>query len=570
MGRRGPGLGTKLALATVASIAVLLTAFGVVYGRLSRQGQEHLVLQSEDRLGEIIRRSTRTAMLRNDRDELATVLFEIGRQPQLQRVRIYDKTGTIRYSSLPTEVGVRVDLSADACDRCHSSAEPLTHLERGERTRIYRAGGHRVMGTIHPIGNDPDCSNAACHVHAPGQAVLGVLDVQMSLEQVDAYTRRWSWNFVLTSLLVMAIVSGLSFLLVRRTFNRPVKNLLAATRAVSAGNLAMRVPDRFDSELSELVRAFNQMTADLQEARRESEEWAGTLERRVDEKSAALRRAQDEMIEVEKMASLGKLAAVVAHEINNPLAGIRTYARLLLKKMSRGAAAGEAAGKAAGEAASEGSPGAPFGGREAAAALGSLTGPEVADWLGRIESEAARCGEIVRNLLAFSRSSRPQVTANDLNEVIRQSVRLVQHQLDLSSIQARFELDPALPAVECDAQQIKQALLSILINSCEAMAQGGELLVATHVSGTDGHAEIVCRDSGIGMDEETRKHVFEPFFTTKDGTAAGGTGLGLAVAYTIVRSHGGTITVDSAPGRGSSFLLRLPCRQDRGETEGES
>jgi signal transduction histidine kinase len=543
-------------------------------------------------------------MLRNDRNELANVLFEIGRQPQLQRVRIYDKTGTIRYSSLPTEVGVRVDLSADACDRCHSSARPLTRLERGERTRIYRAGGHRVMGTIHPVGNDPDCSNAACHVHAPGQAVLGVLDVQMSLEQIDAYTQRWSRNFVLSSLLVMAIVSGLSFLFVRRTFNRPVKNLLAATRAVSAGNLAMRVPDRFDSELSELVRAFNQMTADLQEARRESEEWAGTLERRVDEKSAALRRAQDEMIEVEKMASLGKLAAVVAHEINNPLAGIRTYARLLLKKMSRGAAkaAGEgtpgggaseggvsgdgvsgggaprggapslggSGGKAPGTAASGDKEGSPFDGGETAAALGSLAGPEVADWLGRIESEAARCGEIVRNLLAFSRSSRPQVTGNDLNEVIRQSVRLVQHQLDLSSIHAHLELDPTFPAVECDAQQIKQALLSILINACEAMPQGGELTVATHVSGTDGQAEIVLRDSGMGMDEETRKHVFEPFFTTKDGTAASGTGLGLAVAYTIVRSHGGTITVDSAPGRGSRFLLRMPRHQTRSETEGES
>jgi two-component system NtrC family sensor kinase len=555
-------------------MAVLLTAFGVVYGRLSRQGQEHLVLQSEDRLGEIIRRSTRTAMLRNDRDELATVLFEIGRQPQLQRVRIYDKTGTIRYSSLPTEVGVRVDLSADACDRCHSSAQPLTRLERSERTRIYRAGGHRVMGTIHPIANDPDCASADCHVHAPGQAVLGVLDVQMSLAQVDAYTRRWSGNFILSSLLVMAIVSGLSFLFVRRTFNRPVMNLLAATRAVSAGNLAMRVPDRFDSELSELVQAFNQMTADLQEARRESEDWAGTLERRVDEKSTALRRAQDEMIEVEKMASLGKLAAVVAHEINNPLTGIRTYARLLLKKMDRGAAtaAGEGApgGGAPGGPSSRGPQGVPTDGGRAAATLGSLAGPEVADWLGRIESEAARCGEIVRNLLAFSRSSRPQVTANDLNEVIRQSVRLVQHQLDLSSIHARLELDPALPTVECDAQQVKQALLSILINACEAMPQGGELVVATHLSGADGQAEIILRDSGMGMDEETRKHVFEPFFTTKDGSAVGGTGLGLAVAYTIVRSHGGTVTVDSAPGRGSSFVLRLPGQQERSETEGES
>jgi signal transduction histidine kinase len=102
------------------------------------------------------------------------------------------------------------------------------------------------------------------------------------------------------------------------------------------------------------------------------------------------------------------------------------------------------------------------------------------------------------------------------------------------------------------------------------MPQGGELGLTTHFSSADGQAEIVLRDSGMGMDEETRKHVFEPFFTTKDGSAIGGTGLGLAVAYTIVRSHGGTITVDSAPGRGSRFVLRLPRQQERSEPEGES
>jgi two-component system NtrC family sensor kinase len=422
------------------------------------------------------------------------------------------------------------------------------------------------MGTIHPVGNEPDCSTAGCHVHAPGQAVLGVLDVQMSLSQVDDYTRRWTRDYILYSLVILGALSGISFLFVRRTFDRPVRNLLAATRAVSAGNLALHVPERSDSELTDLVRAFNQMTADLREARRESEEWAATLERRVEEKGRALKRAQDDMLQVEKMASLGKLAAVVAHEVNNPLAGIRTYARLILKKMAQSAPppGAEPGGADRESGAATGADGI------AAAARGRVEGAEVAEWLGRIESEATRCGEIVRSLLAFSRSSQPRVVATDLNGVIRESMTLVQLQLDRGSIRSRLELDPALPPVECDPQQVKQALLSMLINACEAMPRGGELFVGTHPPDAAGYAEITLRDTGVGMGEETRKHVFEPFFTTKEGTAASGTGLGLAVAYTIVRSHGGTITVESAPGRGSSFVIRLPLVRAREAAEGEA
>lgn len=572
MGSPRPGLGTKLALALVGGMAVLLTAFGLVYDRLSRAGQERVFILTEDRLGDMIRRATRTAMLRNDREDLALTLLEIGRESQVERVRIYDKKGEIRYSSRPQEVGEQVDMSADACDRCHATAEPLTRLDRRERTRIYRSGGHRVMGTIHPIPNEPDCSSAECHVHGAEQAVLGVLDVQMSLASIDQFSRNWSRSFLGWAVLTLLGVSAFSFFLVRHSVNRPVRELVAATRAISAGDLDQRVSDRFDSELSELVRSFNQMTRDLQEARRESQEWARTLEHRVQEKSEALRRAQDEMVQVEKMASLGKLAAVVAHEINNPLAGIRTFARLLLKKSRRAGPAPEA-------------PGAP-----AADAAASLTGTslppsdeESREWLARIESEAGRCGEIVRNLLAFSRGSSPRTAPADLNEIVGQSVRLVQHQLDLASIGTRLDLAADLPAVECDAQQMKQALLTMLINACEAMPQGGELWIETSTAvartspardrgGASGPAdgvEIRIRDTGLGMDEETRKHIFEPFFTTKEGSAVSGTGLGLAVAYNIVRSHGGNLSVESAPGAGSTFIVKLPLSRLGAMSEGD-
>jgi len=550
-------------------MVVLLTAFGFIYVRLSREGQERLMLLSEDRMGDVLRRATRNAMLRNNRDDLAATFRDVAREPQLERLRIYDKTGTIRYSSQPAEVGDRVDLTADACDRCHATAQPLTRLEQTERTRIYRAGGRRVMGTIQPIPNEPDCSTAGCHVHDPQQAVLGVLDVQMSLEEVERVTADWTRRFVGWSLLTLGLVSGLSFLLVRRTFIRPVRDLVAATRAISAGDLEQRVPDRFGTELGELVQSFNQMTADLGDARRESEHLARTLEQRVKEKSDALRRTQDEMVQVEKMASLGKLAAVVAHEINNPLAGIRTYARLLLKKGAGPAPLPPAEGGAVVAGRSDRGPSA----------------DESRAWLARIESEAARCGEIVRNLLSFARPSSPRVVAADVNEIVRQSVRLVQHQLDLSSIATRFELDDALPLLECDPQQIKQALLSVLINACEAMPQGGELHLRTAFGRGAGSAEgpegatvalprdrieIAVRDTGVGMDAETLKHVFEPFFTTKDGTAASGTGLGLAVAYNIARGHGGAITVASALGEGSLFTLHLPAAAAPPNPEGDA
>jgi two-component system NtrC family sensor kinase len=173
--------------------------------------------------------------------------------------------------------------------------------------------------------------------------------------------------------------------------------------------------------------------------------------------------------------------------------------------------------------------------------------------LGMIESEAARCGEIVKHLLQFSRPSRPRAESCDVNELVRGSVRLVQHQIDLKGLESEIQLDAAAPVVVCDPQQIRQALVAILINACEAMSGEGKLSVATR-SMPDGGVTLSIRDTGVGIDPETRKHLFEPFYTTKEQ----GGGLGLAVVYGIIRGHGGRIEVESTPGEFTLFRLYLP------------
>jgi two-component system NtrC family sensor kinase len=226
------------------------------------------------------------------------------------------------------------------------------------------------------------------------------------------------------------------------------------------------------------------------------------------------------------MASIGKLAAIVAHEINNPLAGILVYAKLLLKKLNKTKGAGPDA-------------------------------EAFRTHLDMIAAESARCGDIVKNLLQFSRQAKTNLEPNDLNEIIYQSVRLVQHKIDLMAVETELRLDDACRRVTCDAPQIKQAMVALLINACEAMRPGeGRLLVSSQPLADERAVEIRITDNGVGMDEETRRQIFEPFFTTKE--QGKGVGLGLAIVYGIITSHAGEIEVESAPGCGTTFIIRLP------------
>ncbi|HSQ20147.1 MAG TPA: ATP-binding protein, partial [Blastocatellia bacterium] len=325
-------------------------------------------------------------------------------------------------------------------------------------------------------------------------------------------------NLIGAGVIISLMVGLLMWVLV----NRPVKRLIVGTKRVAAGDLDYKIRVSSKDELGELAFSFNRMTSELKRANAEVAGWAKTLESRVEEKTAELKHAQEHLVHVERMASIGKLAAIVAHEINNPLAGILVYAKLLLKKLA-----------------------------------GDRSADQSRQYLSMIASESARCGDIVKNLLQFSRQARVNPEPHDINEIITQSLSLIQHKVDLMGIATEIHLDETLNHVVCDAQQIKQALVALLINACEAMKQGAGILRIESRALPDRRAvEIEVSDDGVGMDEETRKHIFEPFFTTKEDVK--GVGLGLAVVYGIVNGHSGEIEVKSSPGLGTTFVIRLP------------
>jgi two-component system NtrC family sensor kinase len=247
----------------------------------------------------------------------------------------------------------------------------------------------------------------------------------------------------------------------------------------------------------------------------------------VSERTRELNAAQRKLLQADRMASLGQLAASVAHEINNPVSGVLNLSMLLERIMSNG--------------------GIPAG-REA----------EVRKYLGQISAETARVGRIVSDLLAFSRRSKPQRAPADLNKLVRATAGLVGHKLKLIDAKVTFDLAEDLPAVECDASQMQQVILNLVLNAAEAMQSrsGGELVVRTSILPDRSGVELRVSDTGEGIAPENLSKIFDPFFTTKP--EGKGVGLGLAVLYGIVKAHEGEVEVSSRRDEGTTFIVTLP------------
>ncbi len=518
----------KLIGSLLAMMFVIFALLGYLNIRLHRQHLEAATLASAERVSDVINRSTTYYMLRNDREGLYHAIQTMADEPGMVKVRILDQQGRVSYSTDPKEVSHVLDKTAEACYGCHAKSQPLTLLNRPDRFRIYRnGGGTRVLGIITPIQNQPGCSNADCHAHPASQQVLGVLDTNLSLAKADEQLKVSTARMLYYTAGAMLIIAVLSWLFVWSEVGKPIKALKKGTEHLARGELGYQIEVRSRDEVGDLAESFNGMSLQLRAANEEIVTWAKTLEDRVDQKTRELKRAHDHVLHVEKMASIGKMAAVVAHEVNNPLSGILTYAKLLRKWVASGQTEHEK--------------------RE-----------EAIQCLELIAAESRRCGDLVKNLLTLSRTAPMNVQSTDLHAVIDRSLLLVRHQLELGGVQLQLNYAENLPFVPCDPAQIEQVLLVLIMNAIDAMPRGGNLWIKTELSGDENEIKIQVRDDGAGIAPDVLPQIFEPFLTTKE--SGRGVGLGLAISRGIVERHQGRIEVESTLGRGTTFTVTLPAQ----------
>lgn len=380
--------------------------------------------------------------------------------------------------------------------------DPPQSAGMGPELELYSLGG--------------DVTHDAQEKEVIGSAVIGLTTHYLE-ETIGDLRDKMIWITAVAILVAMLIVS-----IVVRLSITPINELVVATGRIAAGDYDTKVGETRNDEIGDLARSFNKMTGDLKKSRDALVE-KELLEALVVE----LRETQEQLVQAGKLAALGQLAAGVAHEINNPLAGIMGYAQLLTEKLQRAAREG----------------------------VTSEDIPRFISYVENMEKQSQRCKHIVQNLLKFARAStQEEMSEIDCNRVIEETLGLIAHQLEQSSIDVVTHYDPQLPRVYAQEGKLQQVITNIVINAMQAIEQRGSITIST--AQRQDRVVVTIRDTGVGIPTEHLNKVFEPFFTTKE--LGKGTGLGLSVTYGLVHEMGGRIELESAVGQGTTFTIALP------------
>lgn len=534
----------KLIMAVGALMAMGSVVFGYIFIRYEENIMMRNLVDSASSTADLVKRGIYHGMLTGHRDTIEQAVEVIGSGAGIKGIAILDKKGKIVYASRKKEIGRVVEKDNVTCQICHKGGgKPLEAIPESENWRIASdESGTKTLTLVMPLQNEPSCSSGSCHYHPRGQKILGVLETNFSTAMVDTAIRQNRIGTVLFGGLFIMMISFSLCIILYKFVSKPVSLLDEGMRRISRGELDYVIEIDSGDEMGVLAKTYNSMAKDLKTYKENMENWTRALEEEVQKKTAEIVKAHDQLINAEKLASLGRMAAGVAHELNSPLTGIVTFAHLMLKRM-------------------------PPDNKQ-----------DVED-LEVIIEQAERCSKIIKSLLGFSRKATSEKALVSINALIESTIAMVRNQAKFHNIKFNLTLDDAIPSVAADPNQMQQVFLNLLINAADAMNERGQVSITTGLAGDapeggtpwfkKGHPqdekkyiEIEFTDTGPGIPEEHLGRIFEPFFTTKP--VGKGTGLGLAVSYGIIKKHGGNIIVRSEVGKGATFLIRLPV-----EGEGE-
>jgi two-component system, NtrC family, sensor kinase len=520
-----------LLILTVSLIFFLFLAF-IIFS-VSNDYLEKVTLRCGERVARLVDRALQNTMMSSDHSELVQTIDYLCEIPGIQNISIYNNSGEAMHDVTrnifhPDTIGQKKLL----CHQCHASIDTTRWLERELCVFDRDIDEGRELVIVAPVRNVEGCSSASCHVADANNELLGFLEIELPLVEMDKALNRTILNYFIIVLIFILCFTVAILMFAHRSIHNPLSRIIDASKQVRLGNMNFRldVAPTDLNDIREVEDAFNQMLESIAESNRELQKWSHDLEKKVLEKTEDLERTQTEIYHIERLASLGRLSSSVAHEINNPLAGVLTYAKLVSRLLENEAPSDEKRAT-------------------------------ILKHLNMIQSETTRCGNIVKGLLNFSRDNSPEFAIVNLNSILRETEQLIQHSFQISDITLDCNFAAVHDQIKANGNQIIQACLAVLTNALEAIdnSPNSQVTYSSHNPDPE-HIVVEIRDNGIGIPAEDLEHIFEPFFSRKKEMS--GIGLGLAVTYGILEQHNAKVVVDSSPGQGTSikFIFELTDR----------
>jgi two-component system NtrC family sensor kinase len=469
---------------------------------------------------ELMRKSIHYDMLNVRQEDIQKTLEIFGTSESIESVRILDHSGRIYYSSTLEEVGNSIAKNSLSCIACHhGDAKPHQAMLLENRWAIFeKPDGSRAMTFAEPIYNEPTCYTAACHIHDSTQKVLGIILTDFSLQEIDNRISNQIASISLYIIFLIIIIALVLSIILWRIILKPLTRLTIGMQRVSSGDTEQKVNIPSNDEIGRLASTFNSMTEELTIARHRMEKWTQSLEEEVAKKTQEIKQTQDKLIQAERLASLGRLTASVAHEIRNPLSALGGFGRRLLK---------------------------------------SVTDKKHKNYAEIIVYEADRLERVLRDVLTFSRETRFHFKKESVNEIIDKSINLFREACKDQSIDIKVQYETDFQVL-IDEDQAGQMANNLISNAIDAMPDGGTLTVTTqNVQANEiTYVAVHFSDTGKGIPEEMLPLIFEPFYTTK--RSGEGTGLGLSISREIIEEHGGFIEVKNRGEKGLTVSIYFP------------